>query len=274
MDVSGRVTSWSPVTVEFDGVGRPGTGTADFDYRYQAALAPTFSEAVAQRPTFVGTVVRAKPHGSASAGVTASLVAVQRDFLPPKRIPGVALIPEAVQMLASRRHRLQHAVWHTVRGQWHALNAVPGVAQQLDSRGWWPSRPPFRPDRTLDLENGAGEDFLFMHRVMIAMLREVYAKAGATPPAGRAAIPAAAVPQTVYVPSTEAGETPHVFAPDASGFMVPPPARDDDTDRMFKSPSFLSGLMRPLSGLFRSPRLLSAMTLGQLGNLLEFTIHG
>jgi hypothetical protein len=95
MDVTGRVTSWSPVTVEFDGVGRPGTGTADFDYRYQAALAPTFSEAVAQRPTFVGTVVRAKPHGSAPAGVTASLVAVRRDFLPPKRIPGVALIPEA-----------------------------------------------------------------------------------------------------------------------------------------------------------------------------------
>jgi hypothetical protein len=32
--------------------------------------------------------------------------------------------------------------------------------------------------------------------------------------------------------------------------------------------------MRPLSVLFQSPRFLSAMTLGQLGNLLEFTIHG
>jgi hypothetical protein len=32
--------------------------------------------------------------------------------------------------------------------------------------------------------------------------------------------------------------------------------------------------MRPLSILFQSPRFLSAITLGQLGNLLEFTIHG
>jgi hypothetical protein len=273
MDVTGRVTSWSPVTVEFDGVGRPGTGTADFDYRYQAALAPTFSEAVAQRPTFVGTVVRAKPHGSEPAGVTASLVAVRRDLLPPKRIPGVALIPEAVQMLASRRHRLQHAVWHTVRGQWHALNAVPDVAQQIDERAWWPSRPPFRPDRTLELENGAGEDFLFMHRAMIAMVGDVYGKAGATPPAGWTAIPTAAVPQTVYVPGAETGQS-FVFAPGVSGFMVPPPARDDDTYRMFKAPAFLSGVMRPLSNLFRSPRFLSALTLGQLGNMLEFTVHG
>jgi hypothetical protein len=274
MDITGRVSGWSPVTVELQGVGRPDTSTEDFDYRYSVALAPSFPEAVGQRPTFVGTVLRAKPHGSASAGVTASVVAVQRDFLSPKQIPGVALIPQAVQMFASRRHRLQHAVWHTVRGQWQALNSDPAVVQQIDSRGWWPSRPPFRPDRTLDLENGAGEDFLFMHRVMIAMLRDVYAEAGATPPAGWTAIPAAAVPQTVYVSSTEAGETRSVFAPDASGFMVPPPARDDDTDRMFKAPSFLTGLMRPLSGLFRSPRFLSAMTLGQLGNLLEFTIHG
>jgi hypothetical protein len=55
---------------------------------------------------------------------------------------------------------------------------------------------------------------------------------------------------------------------------VPPPARDDDTDRMFKAPAFLSGVMRPLSNLVRSPRFLSALTLGQLGNMLEFTVHG
>jgi hypothetical protein len=56
--------------------------------------------------------------------------------------------------------------------------------------------------------------------------------------------------------------------------MVPPPARDDAPDRMLKSPAFLTGVMRPLSNLYRSPRLLSALTLGALGNLLEFTVHG
>jgi hypothetical protein len=58
--------------------------------------------------------------------------------------------------------------------------------------------------------------------------------------------------------------------------MVPPPARDDDnnTDRLMKSPAFLRGVMRPLQELFQRSRFLSALSLGQLGNLIEFTIHG
>jgi hypothetical protein len=274
MDVTGRVTSWSPPTVEFEGVGRPETGTADFDYRYQANLAPTFTGAINQRLALVGTVLRAKPHGSAPAGFSASFVAVKRDFLRPKDIPGVALIPDAVTMLASRRHRLQHAVWHTVRTQWHGLSGDVGAVEKIKDHGWWPERPPFQQNRALDLENGAGEDFLFMHRKMILMLKDAYGNAGQSPPAGWTALPAAGVPQTVYNEANVSGSKTFLFAPDVSGFMVPPPAREDDGDRMLKSPSFLSGVMRPLSSLFRSPRLLQTLTLGALGNLLEFTIHG
>ncbi|HEX2298490.1 MAG TPA: hypothetical protein VHH34_08245 [Pseudonocardiaceae bacterium] len=274
MDLSGAVTDWSPLTVEFEGLGRADTGTAEFDYKYRASLAHAYPEADHQRPALVGTVIRAKPHGSAPAGVTASFIAVKRDFLPPKEIPGVALIPAAVKMLASRRHRLQHAVWHTVRTQWHALKNDANAVAEIDKRGWWPQRPPFRESRALDLENGAGEDFLYMHRKMILMMREVYAQADKSPPAGWTALPGSAVPQTVYQETDDAGEKKFVFDPEASGFMVPPPARDDATDRLLKSPTYLSGVMRPLEGLFRSPRLLSALTLGQLGNLLEFTIHG
>jgi hypothetical protein len=262
------------VSIELAGLGRPGSGTADFDYRYQVTIAPSFADAIRQRAAFVGSVLRAKPHGTAQAGVTASIVAVRRDFLPPRGIPGVALHPDAVTMLASRRHRLQHAVWHTVRGQWHALNADQSVVREIDRRGWWPTRPPFLPTRVLDLENGAGEDFLFMHRRMIAMVREVHQQAGATAAKGWTDIPAPATPQTVYREKTDSNGTRFVLDADASGFMVPPPARDDDTDRSVKSPSFFTGVMRPLAGLFRSPRYLSALTLGQLGNLLEFTIHG
>ena len=165
-------------------------------------------------------------------------------------------------------------MWHTVRTQWHALKGDTGAVAEIKARGWWPERPPFLETRALNLENGAGEDFLYMHRKMIRMLNDVYTKAGGTPPAGWTALPGAAVPQTVYNEATSSGTKTYVFAPDSSGFMVPPPARDDETDRMMKSPTFLSGVMRPLSGLFRSPRFLSAMTLGELGNLLEFTIHG
>jgi hypothetical protein len=274
MDVTGRVTGWSPPTVELEGVGRSGTGTESFDYKQHGSVAPTYPDAVRQRSALVGTVLRAKPHGAAAAGFTASFIAVKRDFLLPKQIPGVALIPEAIEMLASRSHRLQHAVWHTVRTQWHALKGDANAVAEIEERGWWPKRPPFRETRALDLENGAGEDFLFMHRKMILMMKEVYAKAGKSPPAGWTALPNADVPQTVYKEETVSDAETFVFDPDASGFMVPPPARDDEIDRMIKSPAFLSGVMRPLQALFRSPRFLSAMTLGELGNLLEFTIHG
>ena len=274
MDVTGQVVAWSPPAVELRGLGRPGTGTEAFDYKYLANLAPTFPDARGQRQALVGTVMRAEPHNGAPAGFTASLIAVKRDFLRPKDIPGVALIPDAVAMLASRRHRLQHAVWHTVRTQWHALKRDPDAVAKIKARGWWPERPPFRETRALDLENGAGEDFLFMHRKMILMLKDVYDKAGVSAPAAWAALPPAAVPQTVYNEATSDGKKSFVFAPDNSGFMVPPPARDDDLDRMMKSPTFLSGVMRPLSSLFQSPRFMSALTLGALGNLLEFTIHG
>ncbi len=71
MDVTGRVTSWSPPAVELRGLGRPETGTEAFDYSYQATLAPSFPEADAQRPALIGTVMRAKAHDSAPAGFTA-----------------------------------------------------------------------------------------------------------------------------------------------------------------------------------------------------------
>jgi hypothetical protein len=274
MDVTGRVTSWSPPAVELEGVGRPETEIAAFDYKYDASLAPSFPNADGQREALVGTVLRAKPHDDAPAGFTASLIAVKRDFLRPKDIPGVALIPDAIAMFASRGHRLQHAVWHTVRAQWHNIRADASAVAEIKARGWWPERPPFRESRALDLENGAGEDFLYMHRKMILMLKDVYANAGTAPPTGWRSLPGPGVPQTVYNEVTGPDGKTFVFAPAASGFMVPPPARDDDVDRMMKSPSFLTGVMRPLSALFQSPRFLSALTLGALGNLLEFTVHG
>lgn len=41
----GRVTGWSPSALDFEGLGRPETGTEAFDDTYQATLAPTYSEA-------------------------------------------------------------------------------------------------------------------------------------------------------------------------------------------------------------------------------------
>ena len=46
-----HATNGTPPTLELEGVGRPGTGTADFDYKYVAYPVPAFSDAVDQRPS-------------------------------------------------------------------------------------------------------------------------------------------------------------------------------------------------------------------------------
>jgi hypothetical protein len=79
MDMKGSATAGTPPKLELEGIGRPGTGTAQFDYKYSVYPAPTFPEAVNQRPCLVGTTMRAKPHDGAPAGATASIIAVRRD---------------------------------------------------------------------------------------------------------------------------------------------------------------------------------------------------
>lgn len=68
------------------------------------------------------------------------------------------------------------------------------------------------------------------------------------------------------------------FAADQSGFMVPPgePTFVDLFGPNFvfpKTPAYFRSVMGPLQRIFRSPRHLASLTLGALGNLIEFTIH-
>ncbi len=65
-------------TVEIVGTGRAGTGTAGWEYDYYGQLAYRWPNGVDQVPAFVGSVIRAKPHGSAPAGYVASFIAVKR----------------------------------------------------------------------------------------------------------------------------------------------------------------------------------------------------
>ena len=79
LDLSGTIeTGTSGLTVvKLAGPGRPGTLTAGWEYDYQAIVTPSWATATGQIPALVGTVLRAKPHGSAKAGVTASFIAVK-----------------------------------------------------------------------------------------------------------------------------------------------------------------------------------------------------
>ena len=65
-------------TIKIVGTGRPGTGTAGWEYDYHGQLAYNWPNGVNQVPALVGTVIRAKPHGGAPAGYVASFIAVKR----------------------------------------------------------------------------------------------------------------------------------------------------------------------------------------------------
>jgi hypothetical protein len=290
MDLSGTVTEWDTLAFQFVGKGRAGSAIADYEYEYDCRLAHKWDTAnPPQRPSLVGTVRRNKDHGQAKAGATASFIAVKRDFVEPRTVPGVALIPEAVAMLSGRVHRLRHTVWHTARGDWQSEKMTDADRDQLKKLGWYLTDPPFKPDnRTLDLTNGAGEDFLYMHRRMIRMVHEVYDKAGKPRPIAWTQLPPANAPQFAYKEASDPanpGVKTYVYDPDNSGVMVPPPTKEfldqlaDEQGnvnpffRFNKTARGLTNLMRNLATNLRNPRVASQLTLGAYGNLIEFTVH-
>lgn len=68
----------APAIAQIRGIGRPSTPTDNWEYDYQGYLAWTWPDGVAQIPAIVGTVVRAKPHGTAKAGIVASFIAAKQ----------------------------------------------------------------------------------------------------------------------------------------------------------------------------------------------------
>ncbi|MCG5220465.1 hypothetical protein [Streptosporangium sp. KLBMP 9127] len=288
MDVNGEISDWSPLRLKLTGQGRANSAIADYYYEYDGMLSHHWTAGVKQRLTLTGTVLRAKDHGAgdsvARAGVTASFVAVKRDFVAPRDVPGNALLPAAVAMLAGRSHRLRHSTWHTVRTSWWRPLQEADRAE-ITQLGWGFARPPFNDKGRLDLINGAGEDFLFMHRRMIRMVNDIYEQAGVPVIAAWGSIPGPDVPQFVYDETKDPqnpGKVIMKYSAARSGFMVPPaeaafldifPEADRRTMKLLKSPDYLNFVMRPLERSFTSSTYLSGLSLGALGNLLEFTIH-
>jgi hypothetical protein len=270
MDIAGRMVTRDPLLVQLEGIGRKGSAIEAFDYVYELTLAKHWPQTTKPRTCLVGSVMRAKDHGTAKAGVTASVVAVRRDFVEPRDIPGVALGPSTVAMLAGKWHRLWHATWHTVRGAWPDL-VDEATRTDITKLGWGVTRPPRKSTgerKALILDNGAGEDFLFMHRWMIKMVRDDYAMNGLPPPASWKSVPSPQSAQVAYTPATNPDGT-IVFKKDpvASGNMIPP------VEGWVKTQEYFNTVMRQWETNYSSPATLAALSLGALGNLLEFTIH-
>ena len=77
------------------------------------------------------------------------------------------------QVMKERSHRLHHALWHAVRGGLDKNQATD--VKKAFGPSWvefHPLCPSPQQDADKESYNPAGEDFLYMHREMIGMLRK------------------------------------------------------------------------------------------------------
>ncbi len=64
------------VEIAITGLGIAGTPTEGWQYDYRGNFGHRWDDGVDQVPSFVGTVIRTKPHGTRPAGYVASFIAV------------------------------------------------------------------------------------------------------------------------------------------------------------------------------------------------------
>ncbi len=167
---------------------------------------------------------------------------------------------EIVKMMASHEHRIHHYLWHQVRNSWWAYSDADRKA--IKDLGWEPPRKAYVKDanpRQVDVTNDSGEDFLYMHRVMIAnvnkRLKEInndhYLSIN-----GWQSIPGPGDTKYPVPPAWDTGD-----------------AGLNDYLKRVKSDEFYHNEIKPLEDKFKNPEYLKTITLGELGARLEFSIH-
>ena len=175
-----------------------------------------------------------------------------------------------IDMLASRFHRFHHHTWHIVRDNWYLLTdddrkAIADLhwAPNGERGSWYLSTWDQRKTGRIATTNGSGEDFMFFHRQMIASVRMMVEENGGTW-ASWATIPAPAkgdrVPATWQVISSN----------DISSPVDETVTRSLAT---IKSDAFYFAEMALLQRQFRDPCYLQRITLGELGSLVEWSVH-
>lgn len=152
--------------------------------------------------------------------------------------------------MADRSLRLGHLLWHLAREAWNFL--PPAAQQQLVAIApeWWPVPRPAFDHSGLIRDNGAGLDFLAMHRGMLQTATAILQKHGLPPICPWSAPPAANDP-SVPVPR---------------GPNLPPSrlrAKDDEvwSDYVARAETLLA------------PKSIGTLRLTELGAEIEFGIH-
>lgn len=294
IDITGSIKNISSLIIlEFTGHGRQNTIISELLCESSCSVSYTMGSGMVPRLALTGTILLSKGHNDLEnheikmAATRANLIAVKRDFSEPRDIHGVSIISSALSMIASKSHRLKHAVWHTLRlrGMWYALDDES--KSEIHNLGWGLERPPYNKNNELDLSNGAGEDFLFMHRKMIAMMVSEYNSQGVPYIESWKSLPIPDTPQFFYS-EMEDPKNPgkKIFRLDAlkSGNMVPPaylvPSENKARDiasfrrlKFLKRSDYFENAMIRLENILKNPTFLASLSLGSLGNLIEFEIH-
>jgi len=81
------------------------------------------------------------------------------------------------ELMGTRNHRLNHYLWHSARNTWNHRNTTSRDRQTLQQMRIVPPRPlHYNRDGTINRDQlgrtAAGEDFLYMHRQMIATIKQ------------------------------------------------------------------------------------------------------
>jgi hypothetical protein len=277
---AGSSENGSPSTARFRSFGRADTGAKGWIYDYNGYLIPHWPGGRGQKTAMVGTVTRLVDHpGSGGrtrpAGEVFSFVAVRRDFPEPRT---VIPIPEpALSILASRHHRLHHLIWHTLRNSWTDEAAItPPMKAEIEKLGWAPPRPVLSATGDPLFGNGSGEDFLYMHRQIVIEVNELLQQVGKDPIRPWPTIPG---PELLVIEPDFTNPNPAFTTPgNPRGFSVPPawfPGDKALSQRLvaLKTPDFYWSRMRWWDRQYKDPAYLSTLTLGELGTLLEWTVH-
>lgn len=185
-------------------------------------------------------------------------------------------------MLASRYHRLNHALFHFVRNSWVTL--TPDQQTNLRSLSWdsprgsmergnWDKNKPWGAKSIFwAATNGSGEDFLFYHRWMIAMVDKMLADAGGgqiEPWSGSDVI---APPKGGCSDETVPDFTPIFDNPTSPNKPIIVDWLQTRVQEM-KSPSFFWSKMNWWGQELRDRAYLKTITLGELGARLEGGVH-
>jgi len=246
-------------TIQMRATGIDGSATDGWIYDYSGSLTYHWPEGDGQRPAIVGTVTRIVPHApKRPAGASYSFVAVNQD-IPPKQYE---LPAPVVTHFADKVHRLHHAVWHGVREAWDDLS--PEDQERLKELDWQieggrvalTSSQKTRPA----LENGSGEDFLFFHRQMVVHYRMMMMDLGA---------PMLEWPE---IPQPGSGG---VASPDSvpEPWSIPEAPNFERRLVALKTDDFFWSRMRWWDLEFKDQKYLATLTLGELGSLLQYSIH-